>query len=84
MERMRITRIARKMTQKDVADKLGVDRPPYVKYETGASSPSLTHLSRIADMFGVTADFLMDRPEYNGPVWVPVLGTIPARSSRPT
>ena len=78
MERMRITRIARKMTQKDVADKLGVDRTTYVKYETGASSPSLTHLSRIADMFGVTADFLMDRPEYNGPVRVPVLGTIPA------
>ncbi len=78
MEKMRILRMARGLTQKDAAQRLGIDRTTYVKYETGASSPSLTQLGRIADLFGVTTDFLLDRPGENAPIRVPVLGTIPA------
>lgn len=75
MERLKELRLKKKLLQKDVADYLGVNRTTYVKYETGASQPDNDTLSRLADFFGVSVDYLLGRenniakqdplPEYN-------------------
>ena len=58
--RLRNLRIHKKLSQKDLADTLGVDRTTYVKWETGASSPSVAILTQLADFYGVSLDFLTE------------------------
>lgn len=41
------------MTQKGVADLLGVDRTTYSKYESGAAHPQFNNLVKMAKIFGV-------------------------------
>ena len=59
MKRLRQLRTNKKLTQKDVAEFLGVDRTTYVKYETGASEPNFDTLQRLATFFGVSTDYLL-------------------------
>lgn len=59
MIRLKTLRQDRKLTQKTVADFLGVDRTTYSKYETGASEPTFDTIRRLADYFGVSVEFLM-------------------------
>lgn len=47
--------------QKDVASYLGVDRTTYVKYERGDSEPNHDMLSKLADYFDVSIDYLLGR-----------------------
>ena len=51
----------RKLTQKDVAQFLGVDRSTYNKYETGDSEPTFDTICRLADFFDVSVEYLMGR-----------------------
>lgn len=51
----------RKLTQKDVALFLGVDRSTYNKYETGDSEPNFDTICRLADFFDVSVEYLMGR-----------------------
>lgn len=50
--------------QKDVAFYLGIDRTTYVKYERGDSEPNHDMLSRLADYFNVSVDYLLGRENY--------------------
>lgn len=59
MKRLRQLRTNKKLTQKNVAEFLGVDRTTYVKYETGASEPNFETLQRLATFFGVSTDYLL-------------------------
>ncbi|MCI6999253.1 MAG: helix-turn-helix domain-containing protein [Clostridiales bacterium] len=59
MERLKQLRTDAGMTQRDVAQLLGVDRTTYVKYENGSSDPSTATLIRLADYFGVSVDYLI-------------------------
>lgn len=52
----------RKLTQKEVAAFLGVDRSTYNKYETGDSEPNFDTICRLADFFDVSVEYLMGRP----------------------
>ncbi len=63
MERLKQLRLDRSLYQKDIAAYLGVDRTTYVKYENGSSEPSNEILSKIADYFDVTVDYLLGREE---------------------
>jgi transcriptional regulator with XRE-family HTH domain len=45
-------------SQKQVADKLGIKRTTYVKYETGAINPS-RKLKELASLFNVSVGFLL-------------------------
>nr|WP_297175158.1 helix-turn-helix domain-containing protein [uncultured Agathobaculum sp.] len=64
MNKLRIVRDSdpRKLTQKDIAAFLGVDRSTYNKYETGDSEPNFDTICRLADFFGVSVEYLMGRP----------------------
>ena len=59
MERLKQLRISNKLYQKDVAEKIGVDRSTYVKYENGQSEPNFEILKRLADLFNVSIDYLL-------------------------
>ena len=52
---------SRNLTQKDMADWLGLERSTYSKYEQGSSEPTFETLCKLADFFGVSVEYLMGR-----------------------
>ena len=48
----------RKMTQEDVAEKVGVTRQAVAKWESGETLPDLDKCRILAEMFGVSLDDL--------------------------
>lgn len=50
-------------TQRQVAQMLGISQPSYIRYENGTAQPSLENLSALADIFDVSADYLIGRRE---------------------
>jgi len=60
----------RKLSQGDLAEKLGVSRQSVSKRETGQAVPELDKLVKLADLFGVTVDELVrdgDAPQRETP-----------------
>lgn len=51
-------------TQRQVAEKLGISQPSYIRYENGSSEPTLENLVKLADLFDVSVDYLLGRKEY--------------------
>lgn len=49
------------LTQAEVASALGVSSVVYSRYETGSRQPSIDTLIQMADIFGVTVDYLLGR-----------------------
>lgn len=62
-ETLKSLRQAKKLTQAEAAVQLDVSLSSYQKYERDKNSvvPSLDVLLRIADLFGVTTDYLLGR-----------------------
>ena len=56
-------RLRKGLTQSDVAAALGVSSVVYSRYETGKRQPSIDMLIQMADIFGVTVDFLLGRQD---------------------
>lgn len=85
MERLKELRLKFGLTQKQLAEILGVDRTAVVKYETNRNGPSSETLEQLADYFGVTVDYLLGRDtsseavssSTNG-IKIPVLGDVAA------
>ena len=48
-----------KMTQKDIAEILGVEPATISKYEAGTIEPSIESLKRLAETFNITVDELI-------------------------
>lgn len=61
--RIKETRTKRKMTQAEIAEKLGIWQTAYSHYETGARDISLEMASKIADILGVSLDYLAGRSD---------------------
>ena len=57
-------RVINHMTQRQVAEVLGVSQPSYIRYENGSAEPTLENLVRLADLFDVSIDYLCGRKEY--------------------
>lgn len=53
-----------KMTQRQVAEYLGISQPSYIRYENGSAQPTLENLVKLADLFDVSVDYLLGRTEY--------------------
>ena len=58
---LRRARMDSGLTQQKTADAIGVTLRVYQSYEQGKHSPSLESLVRIADILGVTTDWLLGR-----------------------
>lgn len=52
--RIKALRIAKNLTQEQVADQIGVSRQKYARIESGANSITLDILSKVAEILGVT------------------------------
>lgn len=57
-------RKANKLTQRAIAEKLGISQPSYIRYENGQSEPTLKNLVKLADLFDVSVDFLLGREDF--------------------
>lgn len=51
--------------QKDVAEKLGIERTRYLKWEHGDSQPPLDMLVKMCKLFGVSSDYLLGLEDEN-------------------
>ncbi len=56
-------RTRKNLTQAEVASALGVSSVVYSRYETGSRQPSIEVLIQLADIFGVTVDYLLGRQD---------------------
>lgn len=52
--RIKALRIAKNYTQEQVAERLGISRQKYARFENGSNSITLDFLTKIADMLDVT------------------------------
>lgn len=59
-EKLKDFRKAAHLTQQQVSDAIGVKRSAYAYYEIGKSTPKLNILKRIADLYGITVDKLLE------------------------
>lgn len=55
--KLRTLRKGRKLTQQDVADRLGLVRATVSNYEVGKRTPHLSLLKKFAEFYGVTLDY---------------------------
>ena len=60
-QQLKLQRKAKKLTQKNVADALHVDRVTYTGWELGNHEPDLTQLIKLADFFQTSIDYLVGR-----------------------
>lgn len=78
VDRLRKLRTRAKKSQKELADFLGITRQGYGNYENGITEPDHNTLSKLADFFETTTDYLIGRTNdprplqsslsfYNGP-----------------
>ncbi len=51
------------LSQKEVADFLGIDRSAYCCYEINRAKPDVYNLARLAKLFNVTTDYLLGLAE---------------------
>jgi transcriptional regulator with XRE-family HTH domain len=56
-------RIRKGLSQANVAEALGVSSVVYSRYETGSRQPTAETLIQLADIFGVTVDYLLGRQD---------------------
>lgn len=60
-EKLKFCRTEMKLSQIEMAAKLGVSRRAYINYEQGTSLPrDVRVMERMADLLGVSMDYLMD------------------------
>lgn len=50
-----------KMTQQEIADYLSMARGAYAQYETGKNSPPISTLTKLADLYKCSLDYLTGR-----------------------
>lgn len=55
--KLKILRRGRKLTQQELADKLGVNRATISNYEIGRRTPNLNDLKRFSEFYGVGLDY---------------------------
>ncbi|MDA2169794.1 helix-turn-helix domain-containing protein [Bacillus cereus] len=63
LERLSELRKERKWSLQDTADRLGIAKSTYAGYENGYRLPSLQSLSKIADLFDTSVDYILRRTE---------------------
>ena len=58
-ERLKLLRKERKVSQKELAEYLGISIRGYQFYESGDNEPNIKTLTALADFYGVTIDYLV-------------------------
>ena len=55
-------------SQEEIAEKIGISRQAYAKWESGATIPDVEKCSRLADVYGTTIDGLIRTETLDGVV----------------
>ncbi len=69
-ERLKQLRKSKDLTQKELADKLAINRDALAKWETDRAFPDIIILVEIANFFDITADELLGRELDSFPVQI--------------
>ena len=59
LKNLKRAREDKKMTQQAVADKLNISRSNIAKYESGLLEPNIETLGQLAELYNVSADWLI-------------------------
>ena len=59
--RLKELRIAKGMTQNELAKVIGYSSLSYARYEKGEREPDISTLCKLADYFNVSVDYLLGR-----------------------
>lgn len=65
MENLRLLREEHKITQREFAKELGISKTTLCYYEQGKVSPSIEMLTKIADFFNCSTDYLLGHQAKN-------------------
>lgn len=63
-KRLKELRIEQKLSQREVADALGLNSVTYLHYEKAQREPPLSVLADMAEFFGVSVDYLLGLRDY--------------------
>lgn len=63
-KRLKELRSACGISQKEIAQKLGITRSTYANYEQGIREPDLETLKNICILFDCTSDYLIGKDEF--------------------
>ena len=66
-ENIRSLRIDKNLTQKQVAQHLGISQNTYSQYEIGVLNYPVDALIKLADLYGVSVDYLLGRTSQKEP-----------------
>ncbi|MDO4176495.1 MAG: helix-turn-helix domain-containing protein [Bacillota bacterium] len=58
-------------SQEQIAEKIGISRQAYAKWESGKTIPDIEKCSLLAEIYGVTVDSLIKTQELDGKVMMP-------------
>lgn len=80
MLRLKEARKAKGLTQVEVSKIIGISQNGYSDWETGKNRVDAVSLNKLADLYGVTVDYLLGGSEVptNTALRIPVLGSVPA------
>lgn len=62
-ERLKQERINANFTQKNISDKVEISEISYNRYENNQRTPTLEIISKIADVFDCSVDYLLGRTD---------------------
>lgn len=62
-EKLQYERESRNLTQKEVAEHLGIKQQQYARYEKGINLLPITHLKTICVLLNVSADYILGLPQ---------------------
>lgn len=65
-ENLAILRNIHGYSQEEIAEKIGISRQAYAKWESGATVPDIEKCSRLADVYGTTLDSLVRTTRVEG------------------
>lgn len=68
--RLKELRVKNNLTQRELADKIGVSPQSYGYYENGINKPDPERLVKLADFFQVSTDYLLGREDDLGVIHV--------------
>ena len=66
MKKIKELRVLKEKSQAEIAEALGLTQQAYSRYELSKHLPPAEVLSKIADYYGVTVDYLMERTDDKG------------------
>ena len=70
-ENLIILRNVHGYSQEEIAGKIEISRQAYAKWESGATVPDIEKCKRLADVYGVTIDSLMNTTTLDGKTMMP-------------